>query len=55
MSREKIYQQVKEILDEALRKGQSLDSEELRKKNALDAITRSKELLASLDNMGDKK
>ena len=56
MSREKTYQQVKEILDEALKRGQSLKSDEEKEQNMLEAITKSKELLAALDsqNGGNK-
>jgi hypothetical protein len=56
MSKDKIYQQVKEILDEALKRGQGLNSDEEKEKNMLEAITKSKELLAALDsqNGGNK-
>lgn len=56
MSKDKIYQQVKEILDEALKRGQGMNSDEEKEQNMLEAIEKSKELLAALDSQtGGKK
>ena len=56
MSKERIYQQVKEILDEALKRGQCMNSDEEKEQNMLEAIEKSKELLAALDSQtGGKK
>lgn len=56
MSKERVYQQVKEILSEALNRGQSLSSDEEKEQNMLEAITKSKELLAALESQtGGKK
>jgi len=50
MSDEKIYQQVKELLDEALKRGQSLQTDEEKEQNMLEAIAKSKELLAGAES-----